>query len=470
MQIEGEVACGAPWIGASTPASGTVLGGASQAIQTALTTAGMSPDNYIGSVCVASNDPVRPKVAEVIRLTLTPNTVPTISDIADTSTNEDTPTPAIPFTVGDTESPADALTVSAVSSDQNVVANSGITFGGTGANRTVTVDPVANATGFADITVTVTDEGGLTASDTFRLTVNPQNDPPTITAASGITRQQAAGASVSQIATVADVDNAANTLVVTVNGGASATVNGVTLSSIVVNANGTVNATIAAACGASNASFTLRVTDPGTLFAQVTLNVAVTNETTPPVISPITNIVATLPNGSATSMAVTYPAISASDNCSAPTISVNPPSGSTFNVGTTTVTVTAVDALGNTATATFTVTVQYAFTGFLGRVSNAPAINYLTAGNTVPISFSLGGNRGLNIFTAGSPSSQQANCSTWAPIGLAAPATLSPGLFYQNGNYTMYWQTNPAWAGTCRQFSVTLNDGTTRSLNFSFFQ
>lgn len=469
MQIEGDVPCGAPWIGATTPGSGTVLGGNSQAVQTALNSTGMAPGNYTGAVCVASNDPAKPKAAEILRLTLTPNTAPTISDIADTSTNEDTATSAIPFVVGDTESPANTLTVSGTSSDQNVVANGGITFGGSGANRTVTVSPVANATGFADITVTVTDQGGLTASDTFRLTVTPQNDPPTILSAVGITRQQAAGASVSQIAVVSDIDNAASSLAVTVNGGASATVNGVTLSNIVVAANGNVTASIGASCGASNASFTLRVTDPGALFAQATLNVTVTNETTPPVISPIANIIATLPNGSATSMTVTYPSISASDNCSAPTIVIVPPSGSTFNIGTTTVTVTATDAVGNSATATFTVTVQYPFTGFLGRVSNAPAINYLTAGNSVPVSFSLGGNRGLNIFTGGSPSSQQANCSTWAPIGVAVPATLSPGLSYQNGNYNMYWQTNAAWAGTCRQFSVSLIDGSTRSLNFWFY-
>ncbi|HTH37493.1 MAG TPA: S8 family serine peptidase [Pyrinomonadaceae bacterium] len=467
MTIEGEVPCGAPWIGATTPASGTILGGASQAVQTALTTTGMSPGNYVGAVCVASNDTVNPKVAELLRLTLTPNTPPTISEIADTSTNEDTATPAIPFTVGDTQSPAGSLTVTAVSSDQNVVADGGIVLGGSDGNRNVTITPVANANGFADITITVTDQGGLTASDTFRLTVNPVNDPPTITAATGITRQQAAGASVSQIATVADIDN--DPLAVTVNGGASATVNGVTVSNIVVNANGTVNASISAACGATNASFTLRVTDPGALFAQATLNVAVTNETTPPVINPIANVIATLPNGSATSMAVTFPLPTATDNCPGVTVTTNPLSGSTFNVGTTTVNVTATDAVGNTATATFTVTVRYPFSGFTGRVSNPPAINYLAAGNMVPIGFSLGGNRGLNIFTAGSPSSTPVTCPTSEPTGIASPATLSPGLLFQNNQYQMYWVTSASWAGTCRQFSVSLNDGTTRTLNFWFF-
>lgn len=470
MQIEGDVPCGAPWIGATTPASGTVLGGGSQPVQTSLTTAGMSPGIYYGAACVASNDPARPKVAEQFILTLTPNTAPNISDIANTSTNEDTATPAIPFTVGDTESPAADLIVTATSSDQNVVPNSGIAIGGSGAARTITITPAANANGFSDITVTVTDQGGVSSSDTFRLTVDPVNDGPAIVAATGITRQQAAGSSVSQVATVSDIDNTPTSLAVTVNGGSAATVNGVTVSNIVVNANGSVNASVGAACGASAASFTLRVTDPGALFAQATLNVAVTLETTPPVINPIANVVATLPSGPATSMPVSFPLPTATDNCPGVTVTTSPASGSTFNVGTTTVNVTATDAVGNTAAATFTVTVEYPFTGFSGRARNQPTVNYLTAGNLIPISFSLGGNRGLNIFTAGSPSSRQVTCPAGAPIGVASAATLSPGLLYQSGQYTMYWQTSTAWAGTCREFNVTLNDGSSRSLSFSFFQ
>jgi len=46
------------------------------------------------------------------------------------------------------------------------------------------------------------------------------------------------------------------------------------------------------------------------------------------------------------------------DNCPGATISCTPPSGSTFPVGTTTVTCTAIDASGNTDVCTFTVTVQ----------------------------------------------------------------------------------------------------------------
>ena len=49
--------------------------------------------------------------------------------------------------------------------------------------------------------------------------------------------------------------------------------------------------------------------------------------------------------------------VTASGGCSPPNIVANPPSGSTFPIGTTTVTATASDTCGNSATCSFTVTV-----------------------------------------------------------------------------------------------------------------
>ena len=108
------------------------------------------------------------------------NTPPTISDITNRSTNEDTATSAIPFTVGDNESSPGSLILSGSSSNTALVPNGNIVFGGSGANRTVTVTPAANQSGTATITVTVSD-GFATASDSFVLTVTAVNDQPTIT-------------------------------------------------------------------------------------------------------------------------------------------------------------------------------------------------------------------------------------------------------------------------------------------------
>src|SRR6185369_8070766 len=120
-----------------------------------------------------------------------------------------------------------------------------------------------------------------------------------------------------------------------------------------------------------------------------------------PVLSCPSDITVSLPlNSTATSMAVTYPAPTATDNCSTPTVTTSHPSGSVFPVGTTTVTVTATDADGNQSTCQFTVTVLYNFSGFFAPVDNLPVLNVVNAGKAIPVKFSLSGNKGLNIFAA----------------------------------------------------------------------
>ena len=98
------------------------------------------------------------------------NAAPAISNIADQSTAPNTATPAIPFTVGDTETPVASLVMTGTSSNPGVVTNAGILFGGSGSTRTVSIVPVANASGTALVTATVSD-GTLAASDTFFVTV-----------------------------------------------------------------------------------------------------------------------------------------------------------------------------------------------------------------------------------------------------------------------------------------------------------
>jgi Zn-dependent metalloprotease len=67
------------------------------------------------------------------------------------------------LTVGDPDGDAADLTLSATSSNQNLVPESGITFGGSGADRTISLT-VLKKSGSAVVTVTVTDTDGNTAS------------------------------------------------------------------------------------------------------------------------------------------------------------------------------------------------------------------------------------------------------------------------------------------------------------------
>jgi N-acetylneuraminic acid mutarotase len=107
----------------------------------------------------------------------------------------------------------------------------------------------------------------------------PANTPP-ITGVT-ITRQPGSPATREQLATVYDAEDAANTLAATVNGGASATVNGVTISDISANEAGVVTALVRAATQATNARFTLRVTDSGGQVVDALLNVLIDATATP---------------------------------------------------------------------------------------------------------------------------------------------------------------------------------------------
>ncbi|HEU4766527.1 MAG TPA: PxKF domain-containing protein [Pyrinomonadaceae bacterium] len=205
--------------------------------------------------------------------------------------------------------------------------------------------------------------------------------------------------------------------------------------------------------------------------ATVTTTLTVADQTAP-VISCPSNIEVFLPlNTSDTSMAVTYPAATATDNCSAaPTVTYSHASGSTFPVGTTTVTATATDAAGNESECTFTVTVRYNFTGFFSPVNNLPTLNSVNAGRAVPVKFSLSGDKGLNIFAPNNPNTVSLNCNTSDP-GVDVVETLSAGgssLTFSGDQYIYVWKTESSWAGTCRQLIMTLNDGTVQVANFKF--
>ena len=118
-----------------------------------------------------------------VTITVNPqNDPPTISDISDQSINEDSNTGAVGFTVNDIDNAPATLTVTAATANGTIVPLSGVVFGGSGADRTVTMTPAANRNTYISgpilVTVTVTDAGGLTASDTFTMTITALNDAP----------------------------------------------------------------------------------------------------------------------------------------------------------------------------------------------------------------------------------------------------------------------------------------------------
>ena len=99
-------------------------------------------------------------------------------------------------------------------------------------------------------------------------------------------------------------------------------------------------------------------------------------------------------------------------------------------------------------------------------------MNVVQAGVGVPVKFSLSGDQGLDIFAAGYPVSQQIVCDGGAPEDAIEETVIvgSSSLSYDaaSDTYTYVWKTSKAWAGTCRQLNVRLNDDTEHKANFRF--
>lgn len=119
----------------------------------------------------------------------------------------------------------------------------------------------------------------------------------------------------------------------------------------------------------------------------------------------------------------------------------------------------------------FAVVVPYAFSGFKAPVNGGTVRNLAKAGSAIPVRFGLGGNRGLTIFTAGSPASQHVACDTASPID-AIDQTVTAGsssLSYDagSGTYSYIWKTDPTWTG-CRVLTLAFGDGSRQSAMFQF--
>ena len=121
------------------------------------------------------------------------NDLPVVGEISGQIIFEDNATGTILFTVQDQETPADELEVSAVSSDQTVVSDTGIILGGSRENRSVQITPVKNAFGSATITVSARDTDGAVSELSFLVTVVSVNDAPVIEVVAGQIVQEDAG-------------------------------------------------------------------------------------------------------------------------------------------------------------------------------------------------------------------------------------------------------------------------------------
>jgi hypothetical protein len=120
-----------------------------------------------------------------------------------------------------------------------------------------------------------------------------------------------------------------------------------------------------------------------------------------------------------------------------------------------------------------TVRVIYPFSGFLGPVDD-DVVNTVKAGKNVPVTFSLDGDRGLDIFAAGYPASAQHTCDPTAPTDAIESTAGSGGdsLRYDatTDTYTYVFKTSKSWGGTCRVLTLAFDDGTFYTAEFKFLK
>ena len=117
------------------------------------------------------------------------NDAPTISALADNSTNENVPY-IVNFTINDSDNVLTCTgSITAGTTNATVLPVSGVVFSGTAPNCTATVTPGLNQFGVGTLTFTVTD-GVLSAASSFVLTVIDVDQTPVISAISNITRPE----------------------------------------------------------------------------------------------------------------------------------------------------------------------------------------------------------------------------------------------------------------------------------------
>lgn len=311
----------------------------------------------------------------------------------------------------------------------------------------VSADPVPGsefALGSTTVTVTAIDKAGNTGSASFTVTV-VDTTPPVVTVPANITAEatSAAGASVTFSVSAQDV----------VDGSVLATAvpaSGITF------ALGDTIVTVTATDRAGNtesASFTVTVAD-----------------TTPPVLSNVPSdmvVQATSTSGAV----VTFASPTATDIVDGVfTPAVTPSSGSTFPLGTTTVSVVATDNAGNSATASFKVTVAYGWSGFLQPI-NSDNTSVFKLGSTVPVKFQLtGASAGITNGSFKLYYAKVTNNVTGTELEAGSTSAATTGNLFRydptSNQYIFNWGTKGLTVGTY-ELRADLGDGVARTVRVS---
>ncbi len=190
-------------------------------------------------------------------------------------------------------------------------------------------------------------------------------------------------------------------------------------------------------------------------------------DTTAPIISGLNNLTRTATSSSGA--AATFSPTATDDVDGTVPVTCAPTSGSIFQIGTTTVTCTATDSAGNMASGNFTVTVTYAWSGFLQPI-NQDGSSIFKLGSTIAIKFQLTGvSSGVQNATAKFSYvkvSNKVSNGAMKSSTTAAPTTGDTFRYDGTGQYVYNWGTKGLTTGTY-QLRIDLGDGFSRTVNIS---
>ncbi len=115
---------------------------------------------------------------------------------------------------------------------------------------------------------------------------------------------------------------------------------------------------------------------------------------------------------------------------------------------------------------------SYTFDKFKNSIKQAPKLNKVEAGESVPVQFTLTDNaQGLNVLPEEIAQSQKISCSTKQPIGEATDIKITKNgelKLKNNGSYSFKWKTLEKWDDTCRQLIMHFSNDETVTTYFKF--
>ena len=414
------------------------------------------------------------------------NDTPTLGVISSIAINEDATVQTVSLSgIGrGAANESQTLTVTAVSSNPSLIPNPTVTYTSPNATGSLSFAPVANASGSATVTVTVNDGQSVnnTATQTFTVTVNPVNDAPTLNALSNVSVSENATAQTVSLAGIGSgAANESQTLALTATSSNPSLIPNPTVSYTSPGATGSLSFTPAADANGS-ATITVTVNDGqaanNTITRTFTVTVSPVNN--PPTLDAISGVainedataqtvsLSGITDGAANeTQTVTVTATSSNPGLIPnPTVSYTSPNATgslSFTPvananGSATITVTVNDgqALNNTVSQTFTVTVN--------AVNDAPALNSIP---NVSINENVGAQT-VSLAGIGAGAANETQTLTITATSSNPSLIPNPMVNYTSPSTTASLSFTPVTdANGTATITVTVNDGQAANNTFS---